>query len=103
MLIVRSQHGNTLSFQRTLSERRKPQRGAFGGTFRSDKIFQLEKLIELLEEHAPKLDRFKGIFQTEEEWVRLEIANGSVIQKDASSAAQSSADWIGTLDSHLFD
>ncbi len=70
------------------------------GTFRSDKTFQLKKLMELLEEIAPQTERFKGIFQTEQGWLRLEIANGLVIQKEASPAAASSADWIGSLDSH---
>lgn len=71
------------------------------GTFRSDKVFQLDALLEMLDEHAPKLDRFKGIFHTEQGWVRLEIANGTVVQNDATPVAQSSADWVGTLDSHL--
>jgi len=68
------------------------------GTFRSDKIFQLEKLMALLEEIAPQTERFKGIFQTDQGWVRLEIASGQVVQKEASPAAASSADWIGSPD-----
>ncbi len=86
------------------------------GTFRSDKVFQLEKLLALLEEIAPQTERFKGIFQTDHPasptasqgrrgWVRLEIANGTVAHKEASPSAISSADWIGfpDLTSHLVE
>jgi len=68
------------------------------GTFRSDKVFQLEKLMGLLEEIAPQTERFKGIFQTEQGWVRLEIASGQIVQKEASPTVSSSVDWIGTFD-----
>lgn len=73
------------------------------GTFRSDKIFRLEKLVERLETHAAQLDRFKGIFHTDRGWFRLEIANGTVVQKEASPTTHSSADWIGNFDSDLLN
>jgi G3E family GTPase len=64
------------------------------GTFRSDGIFQQRKLVELLEDIAPETERFKGVFQTEQGWIRLEIASGHIVQKPASETKQSSADWI---------
>ncbi len=68
------------------------------GTFRSNKIFQLEKLLKLLEEIVPQTERFKGNFQTEQGWIRLEIASGHIFQKPALEAPRSSADWIGSSD-----
>jgi len=68
------------------------------GTFRSDGVFHQKKLVALLEEVAPETERFKGVFQTEQGWIRLEIASGHVVQKPAREASQSSADWIGAPD-----
>lgn len=68
------------------------------GTFRSDKTFRLEALLNFLEEIAPQTERFKGIFQTDRGWIRLEISGGNVIQRSAAPAAQSSADWVGSED-----
>lgn len=68
------------------------------GTFRSDEEFQLDKLLSLLEEIASETERFKGHFQTEQGWIRLEIASGHIVQKPARETSQSSADWIGAPD-----
>jgi G3E family GTPase len=65
------------------------------GTFRSTAVFRLDALLELLEELCPKMDRFKGVFSTDQGWVRLEIAGGQVVSKPAAGALKSSADWIG--------
>jgi G3E family GTPase len=68
------------------------------GTFRSDDIFQLDQLTGLLHRIAAETARFKGVFQTEQGWVRLEVAVGNVVQKPVEAAEESSADWIGAPD-----
>jgi len=65
------------------------------GTFRSEEIFRLDALQRLLEELAPELARFKGIFRTEAGSCRLEIAGGTVSGSSAPERAFSSADWVG--------
>jgi G3E family GTPase len=66
------------------------------GTFRSEGTFRIDDLIELLEELAPQLDRFKGVFQTDQGGYRMEVAAGHVSSNPAPEAAQTSADWIGS-------
>lgn len=68
------------------------------GTFRSNETFKLASLTNLLEEIALQAERFKGIFQTDQGWVRLEIASGQIVQKEAPETLHSSADWIGFPD-----
>lgn len=65
------------------------------GTFCSGGTFRLSALLKLLEELAPQLDRFKGVFQTDQGWQRLEIAGGLVVSKPARPAVKSTAEWIG--------
>ena len=65
------------------------------GTFRSEGVFRLDALNELLEEISPQLDRFKGIFRTEAGSYRLEIAGEKVSRSPAPERAVSSADWVG--------
>lgn len=66
------------------------------GTFRSKGTFRLAALIELLETIAPQLDRFKGVFCTDQGWFRLEIASGCFSHRSAPEAPGTSAEWIGT-------
>jgi G3E family GTPase len=66
------------------------------GNFRSEKLFCLKDLLELLEKLGSQLERFKGIFQTEQGWFRLEIAAGRVRCTSALEATQSHAEWIGS-------
>lgn len=68
------------------------------GTFCSDGIFRFDALFRLLEELAPRLDRFKGVFQTDQGWLRLEIASGSAVSRPANPSVQSTAEWIGEND-----
>jgi len=68
------------------------------GAFCSDETFRLAALLELLEELAPQLDRFKGVFRTDQGWQRLEIAAGHINSRPAVEAAQTSAEWIGGTD-----
>ncbi len=65
------------------------------GSFRSEKLFCLTSLLELLEQLVSQLERFKGVFQTEQGWFRLEIASGLVSYKSAPEAVQSTAEWVG--------
>jgi G3E family GTPase len=65
------------------------------GTFRSNETFRLSPLLDVLREMAPSTDRFKGVFNTDQGRVRLEIACGEVIQRPAPAVGSSSADWIG--------
>ncbi len=65
------------------------------GTFRSEKIFRLEVLRELLEQRDTQLERFKGVFHTDSGWRRLEIAGGKVDCRLAAERTDSSAEWIG--------
>jgi G3E family GTPase len=67
----------------------------YAGTFRSKDTFSLSALLELLETLVPQLDRLKGVFCTDQGWVRLEIASGQVYQSAAHKTAQTSVDWIG--------
>lgn len=68
------------------------------GTFCSDSIFRFTALFSLLEELAPQLDRFKGVFKTDEGWRRLEIASGTAVNRPANPSVQSTAEWIGEND-----
>lgn len=70
------------------------------GTFRSDQLFGLKSLLDFLETVASQVVRFKGVFNTDAGWIRLEITSGGVEQKPARNASQSSADWIGATDLH---
>jgi G3E family GTPase len=65
------------------------------GTFCSDETFRLAALLELLEELVPQLDRFKGVFQTDQGWQRLEIASGQISSKPTIPTARTAAEWIG--------
>ena len=67
----------------------------YAGTFRSKGTFSLSALLVLLETLAPRLDRLKGIFCTDQGWFRLEIASGLVVSKPAPAAVQTVSDWIG--------
>jgi G3E family GTPase len=65
------------------------------GTFCSDDgTFRLTALLKLLEELASQLDRFKGIFQTDQGWRRVEIAAGRVNSAPAG-ASRTAAEWVG--------
>ena len=68
------------------------------GTLRSDQLFRLDRLLDLLETAALETERFKGIFRTDKGWMRIEIAAGKVVQKPVQEVKGSSADWIGTHD-----
>lgn len=65
------------------------------GTFCSDDTFRLTALLRLLEELAPQLDRFKGVFQTDQGWHRLEIAAGLINSTPTTGASRTTAEWIG--------
>lgn len=65
------------------------------GTFCSDGTFRLAALLRLLEELTPQLDRFKGVFQTDQGWQRVEIAAGRVNSAPAAGASRTTAEWIG--------
>ncbi len=65
------------------------------GTFCSDGVFRLAELLKLLEELAPQLDRFKGVFQTDQRWQRIEIAAGRVNSASTAGASRTTAEWIG--------
>ena len=67
----------------------------YAGCFRSEKTFRITALIELLEGLAPKLERFKGVFCTDDGWVRLEIAAGCISRNSAKGALRTTAEWIG--------
>jgi G3E family GTPase len=68
------------------------------GTFCADGTFQLAELLVLLEATAHQLDRFKGVFRTDQGWQRLEIAAGRVTAMPSAEAARSAAEWIGADD-----
>lgn len=67
----------------------------YAGTFRSKDTFSLSALLELLEILVPQLDRLKGVFCTDQGWVRLEIASGQVYHSPALVSHQTTTDWIG--------
>ncbi|MBM4153146.1 MAG: hypothetical protein FJ220_06465 [Kiritimatiellaceae bacterium] len=67
----------------------------YAGLFRSEAIFRLDALNRLLQEIEPSLQRFKGVFRTNEGFYRLEIASGAIQQTSATAATQSFAEWIG--------
>lgn len=65
------------------------------GTFCSAGTFRLAVLLELLQELAPQLDRFKGVFRTDYGWQRLEIAAGRINSEPSAETLRTSAEWIG--------
>ncbi|MEI8205884.1 MAG: GTP-binding protein [Kiritimatiellales bacterium] len=65
------------------------------GSFCSDGVFRLAALFRLLEELAPQLDRFKGVFQTDQGRQRLEISAGLINSTPATGASRTAAEWIG--------
>ena len=67
----------------------------YAGTLRSNETFSLAALLELLEALVPQLDRLKGVFCTDQGWVRLEIASGQVCRSSAQKTTQTTVDWIG--------
>ena len=67
----------------------------YAGTLRSNETFRLAALLELLAALASQLDRLKGVFCTDQGWVRLEIAAGQVCQSSAHKTVQTTVDWIG--------
>ena len=68
------------------------------GTLCSDGTFRLTALLKLLEELAPQLDRFKGVFQTDHGCQRVEIAAGLVNSAPTAGALRTAAEWIGGND-----
>ena len=66
------------------------------GTFRSDGTFQFAALFELLPELAQHLDRFKGVFRTDQGWQRLEIAAGHIHSAPAAGVLHTAAEWVGS-------
>ncbi len=65
------------------------------GTFYSEGTFRLPALFRLLEELAPRLERFKGVFHTDQGWQRMEIAVGRVHSVPIAPAPRTTAEWIG--------
>jgi G3E family GTPase len=65
------------------------------GAFRSHGIFPLDGLLRLLKKEMEQLARFKGIFNTDQGWHRIEIAGGILSAVPASTARQTGAEWVG--------
>ena len=68
------------------------------GTFRSDGVFGLSRLREILQDSLMSLERFKGVFDTDQGRVCLEVACGELIQRPAFDSVGCFADWIGVED-----
>lgn len=64
------------------------------GSFFSGDLFSNESLFALLNDISPVTERFKGVFRTDQGWMRMEIAGGTLASEPAGEAEQSRADWI---------
>ncbi len=65
------------------------------GAFRSHGIFPLDGLLKLLKKEMEQLARFKGIFNTDQGWHRIEIAGGTLSAIPGSTIRQTGAEWVG--------
>lgn len=68
------------------------------GTFRSEGTFRFDRLMQLLREEMSTTERFKGVFDTDQGRMRLEIACGELITHSSPGTTGSFADWIGGPD-----
>lgn len=65
------------------------------GALRSERVFAFGALMDLLRGESGQLARFKGIFNTDQGWHRIEIAGGNLSAVPVASASRSSAEWVG--------
>jgi G3E family GTPase len=65
------------------------------GALRSECVFAFGALMDFLRGEAGRLARFKGVFNTDQGWQRIEIAGGNLSAVPAAAARQTGAEWVG--------
>ena len=65
-----------------------------------DRVFDFNRLLSVM--NSKGLERFKGIFNTNEGWQLLEWASGEVHHRSIGSCEQSQAEWILDKSVHAY-